>query len=111
MRRVVLFALALLSCHHRGEGTNIAEFGNCVTGPNRTSVCAAGLFCDTSKGFLEREGNTYVRHGNCIKSKDVGDVCYSNIEGMCRAPAMCVEDTSWNNGTRGAYEGRCRQNP
>jgi hypothetical protein len=108
MRRVSLFALVLLSCRHRGEGTNIPEFGKCVEG-NRTSICAAGLFCDTSNAYEEREGNDYVRYGTCTRPKEVGAVCSARVRGMCRAPAVCVEDSGPNNGTRAAYAGHCQQ--
>ena len=107
MKRIVLVALVLLSCRHRGEGTNIPEFGTCVVGPNRTSVCAAGLFCDA--GYEEREGNTYVKYGNCIRQKKEGDECFANTAGMCEPPTRCVFDVPENRNQSGRVEyGHCR---
>lgn len=108
MKRIALFALVLLSCRHRGEGTNIAEFATCVVGPNRNSVCAAGLFCDA--GYEEREGNTYVKYGACIRQKRDGDECYSNTAGMCEPSTQCVNDVPDNRNQSGRIDfGHCRQ--
>jgi hypothetical protein len=108
MKRVVLFALVLLSCRHRGEGTNIPEFGTCVVGPDRTSVCAAGLFCNA--GYEEREGNTYFKYGTCMRQKTDGDECYASVAGMCAPPTKCVFDVPDNRNQSGRVDfGHCRQ--